>query len=131
MGHVRRRRDDGPTWGWEGVEPRDYASGAQRHVLVGAADGAEQVELRYFAIPAGAASNLESHAHEHAIVILHGTARVLIGEAVHEVGPGDAIFIAAGDVHRLTAGEDGPLGFMCTAIIGRAGPARDPRPAAG
>ena len=119
MGHVRRR---GEGWTWEGVEPRHYGSGAERHVLVGEADGATQVELRYFRIPAGGASNLESHPHEHAILVLHGRAEVLIGEEVHEVGPGDAVFVAADEVHQLRASRDEPLGFACTAIAGRHNP---------
>ena len=71
MGLVRRRGDG---WSWEGVAPREYASGALRHTLIGPADGARDVELRYFLIPAGGASALESHDHEHAILILHGRA---------------------------------------------------------
>ena len=122
MGHVRRRVGESAGWSWEGVTPRDYAGGARRHVLVGPDDGATQVELRYFSIPAGDSSTLEGHAHEHAILVLHGTARVRLGDEMHEVGPGDAVFVAAGEVHQLTAGPDGPLGFMCTALVGRAGP---------
>jgi S-methyl-1-thioxylulose 5-phosphate methylthiotransferase len=119
MGLVRRRLGESPTWAWEGVEARDYASGARRHVLVGPADGAGQVELRYFSIPAGGASALEHHPHEHAILVLHGTAEVRIGDEVHAVGPGDAVFVAAGEVHQLTAGAGAPLGFVCTALVDR------------
>ncbi|MEW6581516.1 MAG: cupin domain-containing protein [Actinomycetota bacterium] len=122
MGVVRRRVGDAPTWSWDGVVPRDYASGARRHVLVGEGDGAGQVELRYFTIPPGGASVRERHGHEHAIVILHGRASVLIGAEVHEVGPGDAVFIASGEEHQLTAGPDAPLGFLCTAVVGRQRP---------
>src|SRR5262249_11151160 len=59
---VVRRRSEG--WTWLDVTPRAYATGAERHVLVGAADGARQVELRYFRIPTGGASALERHPHE-------------------------------------------------------------------
>jgi S-methyl-1-thioxylulose 5-phosphate methylthiotransferase len=118
MGLVRRR---GEGWSWDGVEPRAYASGAQRHVLIGSADGAGDVELRYFRLPAGGASELESHAHEHAVLILHGRAEVVLGEEVAEAGPGDAVFIASGEPHRLTTLGDEPLGFLCTALVDRAG----------
>jgi quercetin dioxygenase-like cupin family protein len=119
MGFVRRRAQG---WEWDGVTPREYGTGARRHVLVGPADGATQVELRYFSIPPGQASNLESHAHEHAILILHGRARVRLGDAVHEAGPGDAVFVGADEIHQLVVDGDEPLGFMCTALVGRAGP---------
>jgi S-methyl-1-thioxylulose 5-phosphate methylthiotransferase len=119
MGLVRRKQGDAPPWSWEGVTPRGYANGAERHVLVGPADGAAQVELRYFAIPAGGASALEHHPHEHAIIVVHGTADVRIGDQVHAVGPGDAVFVAADEVHQLTAGPGAPLGFICTALVDR------------
>lgn len=120
MGLVRHRGDG---WTWDGVEPREYASGAERHVLVGRGDGAAQVELRYFRIPAGAASNLEHHPHEHAIVILHGRAQVRLGDTYEEAGPGDAVFVASDEVHQLRVLGDEPLGFLCTALADRA-----PRP---
>jgi quercetin dioxygenase-like cupin family protein len=116
MGVVRRRSGG---WSWDDVEPREYASGAERHTLIGAAEGARDVELRYFRIPAGGASALESHAHEHAILILHGRADVLLGEEVTEAGPGDAVFVASQEPHRLTALGDEPLGFLCTALVDR------------
>jgi quercetin dioxygenase-like cupin family protein len=119
VGLVRRR---GEGWTWEGVVPRRYAQGAERHVLIGEADGATQVELRYFRIPAGGASALESHPHEHAVLILHGRAEVLIGNEVHAAGPGDAVFVAANEVHQLRAPAGEPLGFLCTAIVGRSRP---------
>jgi quercetin dioxygenase-like cupin family protein len=116
MGFVRRR---GEGWSWDGVAPRAYAGGAERHVLVGAADGATQVELRYFRIPAGGSSALERHPHEHAVLILHGSAQVQIGDEVHDAGPGDAVFVASDEVHQLRAGSAEPLGFLCTALVAR------------
>jgi quercetin dioxygenase-like cupin family protein len=119
MGLVRRRSGG---WRWEGVAPRRYAEGAERHTLIGAAEGARDVELRYFRIPAGSASALESHPHEHAILILHGRAEALLGEEVAEVGPGDAVFVASQEPHQLTALGDEPLGFLCTALVSRGRP---------
>jgi len=116
MGFVRRRREE---WSWDGVTPRGYAGGAERHVLVGAADGATQVELRYFRIPAGGASVLERHPHEHAVLILHGQADVQLGDELHRVGPGDAVFVGSNEVHQLRAGSAEPLGFLCTAAVAR------------
>jgi quercetin dioxygenase-like cupin family protein len=119
VGFVRHRADEDT---WDGVVPRDYASGAQRRVLVGRDDGATQVELRYFTIPVGAASNLEHHAHEHAIFVERGRAEVLLGETVSHAGPGDVIFVAADEVHQLRSVGDEPLGFLCTALANRTGP---------
>lgn len=119
MGFVRRRDAQGA---WEGVTPRGYASGAVRQVLIGTDDGATQVELRYFTIPAGSASALEHHPHEHAIMILHGRAEVRLGDSVLPAGVGDVVFVAADEVHQLRTLGDEPLGFLCTALVNRAGP---------
>ena len=116
MGVVRRRGDG---WSWEGVSAWEYSSGARRQTLVGPADGARDVELRYFLIPAGGASALESHDHEHAILILHGRAEARLGEERHEVAEGDAVFVASREVHQLTALGHEPLGFLCTARVDR------------
>lgn len=119
MGVVRRRT---AAWAWEGVAARAYASGAERHTILGAADGARDVELRYFRIPAGGASALESHAHEHAILILHGRAEVLLGDTTTDAAAGDAVLIGSGERHRLRALGDEDLGFMCTALVHRERP---------
>lgn len=119
MGHVRRADGEG---GWQGCVPRAYASGARRHVLAGAADGATQVELRVFEVPEGTPTALEAHAHEHAILLLAGRARVLLGDEEHEVAAGDHVFVAAWERHRLVALGPGPLRFVCTAPVGRRGP---------
>ena len=115
MGHVRRRRGDG----WEDVAPKAYGNGAERHVLASSADGATQVELRVFRLPPGTSSARERHAHEHAILLLEGRARVLLGDTEHEVVAGDHVFVAAWEEHRLTVVGDGTLVFACTAPVNR------------
>ena len=112
-----RRRGDG--WTWEGVSPRSYASGAERHTLVSGGDGARDVEMRFFRIPAGGASALEAHPHEHTILILHGRAEVLLGEEIHAAAEGDAVWVASGEPHQLRAVGDDALGFLCTALVDR------------
>lgn len=112
MGHVRRADGAG---GWEGCAPRPYADGALCHVLAGAADGATQVELRVFDIPAGGSSTRDRHAHEHAVLVLSGRARLMLDEAVHELGPGDHAFVGAWQVHQLTVLGSEALRFVCTA----------------
>lgn len=110
MGIVRRREEG---WSWDGAAARDYASGAARRLLIGPGDGAREVELRYFEIPPGGASALERHPHEHAVLILHGEAEVLLGDEVHPAGPGDAVFVAGDERHQFRARGEAPLGFVC------------------
>ena len=126
MGFVRHR-DGRDTW--DGVSPHEYTSGAVRQVLVGRDDGATQVELRHFTIPVGGASALEHHAHEHAIMILHGRAEVRLGDVLADAGPGDVVFVSADEVHQIrTLGEES-LEFLCTALVHRAAPPTRPGPA--
>ena len=40
-----------------------------------------------------------------------------------DAGPGDIVFVAADEVHQLRTLGDEPLGFLCTALANRAGPA--------
>ncbi|MGI9539986.1 MAG: cupin domain-containing protein [Miltoncostaeaceae bacterium] len=117
MGTVHRSAGD---WRWEGVPARAYESGAERHTIIGPTDGARDCELRYFRIPAGGASALESHEHEHAILIVHGRAMVRLGDRDESVGPGDAVFVASLELHQLTPIGDEDLGFLCTARANRA-----------
>ena len=47
------------------------------------------------------------------MVVTHGAGRVLLGEQWHEIGVGDAVFIAADETHQLEAPGAGPLAFIC------------------
>ncbi len=51
-----------------------------------------------------------SHSHEHSeeiYVVISGSGRVLLGDEVHEVGPLDAIRVAATVTRTFAAGPDG------------------------
>jgi quercetin dioxygenase-like cupin family protein len=111
MGRIRRKAEG---WSWDDAAPREYTSGAERRVLVGPDDGATQVELRYFLIPAGGSSSLERHPHEHAVVVVHGQAEVQIGDEVSAVAAGDVVFVASGELHQFRTVGDEPLGFFCS-----------------
>lgn len=70
-------------------------------------------ELRYFEIAPGGHSTLERHEHLHAVMILRGKGRCLVGEAVREIGPLDLISIPAMSWHQFRADRGEPLGFLC------------------
>jgi quercetin dioxygenase-like cupin family protein len=123
MGHVKKHRDGS----WPAAPERAYASGAVRRTLVGADDGARQIELRHFALPAGGSSTAERHAHEHAIVITSGRGTVRLGADRHEVAAGDVVFVAAAELHQLCSAEDEGLAFLCTAPVQRRRGAEAPR----
>jgi quercetin dioxygenase-like cupin family protein len=114
MGSVHRRRPDGS---WEGVAPQAYdrpeLAGVEKHELIGPGDGAAGYRVRYFRVPAGGRTALERHPHSHGVVIEHGRARVTLGEDAHELGPGDAVYVAGDELHCFEALGAEPLGFIC------------------
>jgi quercetin dioxygenase-like cupin family protein len=116
MGSIHRQRADGS---WEGVVPAGYGdpafAGVQKHELIGPADGAGSYRVRYFHVPAGGRTALERHPHDHGVVIQSGRARVTLGSEVHELGPGDVVYVEGGELHCFEALGDAPLGFICVA----------------
>ncbi len=70
-------------------------------------------ELRYFEMAPGGYSTLERHVHMHAVMILRGYGRCLVGEDVHEVKPFDLITIPAWTWHQFRATQREPFGFLC------------------
>ena len=70
-------------------------------------------ELRYFEIAPGGHSTLERHEHLHAVMVLRGKGRCLVGEEVREIGPLDLVSIPAMTWHQFRADSGEPLGFLC------------------
>ena len=56
---------------------------------------------------------LEHHLHDHGVLILHGRARVRLGDTSFEVGPNDLVYISPNDTHQFHTLSDEPLGFLC------------------
>lgn len=106
---------------WESVPLRDYKTGDERfrgvtrQTLLGEGSGEEPLSCltRYFEIEPGGYSSLERHRHPHAVVILRGAGRVLLGGESHPVAPFDCVYVSPGTVHQFQAGGEEPLGFLC------------------
>jgi quercetin dioxygenase-like cupin family protein len=83
------------------VERLPVAAGTAtvRQVLVGPDDGAPHFALRRFVMGEGGGMPRHTNTVEHEQYVLSGRARVRVGDAVHEVGPDDALFIPAGVPH--------------------------------
>ena len=103
---------------WEEVEVLDYKpagthfQGIRRQVLF---DGPGEIDsqLRYFSIEAGGHSTLERHGHTHAVLILNGRGRALVGDQVHDLAPFDLVTVPPGSWHQFRAAATAPLGFLC------------------
>ena len=103
---------------WEGVELRAYKDEAAapflsvtRQVLATAPD--LKGELRYFEVAPGGWTTLERHAHVHAVTILRGAGRALVGDEVFDVTPLDLVTVPAWGWHQFRASAQEPLGFLC------------------
>jgi quercetin dioxygenase-like cupin family protein len=104
---------------WQDVPVRAYgpenssANRATRQILVGSDEGSANFHLRYFAVQPGGYTSLDQHAHDHGVYILHGRARLRLGEEEFELGPGDVVYISGNEVHQFFALEKEPFGFLC------------------
>lgn len=107
-------------FGWRDVpaatykEDGEHFKGITRHTLLGERDEERALGFvtRYFEVQPGGYSSLERHEHPHAVVILRGRGRVILGERVHEVAPFDCVYVSPGAFHQFHAGDE-PLGFLC------------------
>jgi quercetin dioxygenase-like cupin family protein len=123
---LRPARDD---FRWEGVKPEAYKKdgaasfrGVSRQILF--ADPRLAAELRYFEIAPGGYSSLERHAHMHAVMILRGRGRCLVGDAAHDLAPHDLVTVPEWTWHQFHAAADAPLGFLCLVDAARDAPQR-------
>ncbi len=83
-----------------------------RQVLIGP-DEAPHFALRRFVIRPGGGMPPHTNTVEHEQYVLGGRARIGIGDEVHEVQAGDAVFIPAGTPHWYETTGDEPFVFLC------------------
>ena len=103
---------------WDAVDTLHYKQAGSapfrdvtRQVLF--ADAAHGAEWRYFEVAPGGWSTLERHAHTHAVMILRGHGRCLLGDAVHPLAERDLVEVPPMTWHQFRADPDAPLGFLC------------------
>jgi quercetin dioxygenase-like cupin family protein len=115
---------------WQGVPvgqykaPADDHCGVSRAVLAGETGERTAFHVRYFEVAPGGHTTLERHAHEHVVVVLRGRGEVRLGETVHLLGFGDAVYVAPNDLHQLrNTSADEPFGFLCMVDANRDRPA--------
>ena len=103
---------------WEGVEELPYKEDKRalfktitRQTLF--SDPELRGELRYFEIAPGGFSTLERHEHVHAVLILRGSGRCLVGKKVLALEVCDLVTVPAMTWHQFRATGGTPLGFLC------------------
>lgn len=76
-------------------------------------DPALQCQLRYFEMAPGGYSTLERHEHAHAVMILRGEGRCLVGDRIQVCKPHDLILIPSMTWHQFRASDAESFGFLC------------------
>ncbi len=104
---------------WQDIPIRAYgpensdAERATRQVLIGNEEQAPHFHMRYFAVQPGGHTSLDQHAHDHGVYVLHGRARLRLGDEHYELARGDVVYISGNEVHQFFALGEEPLGFLC------------------
>lgn len=124
---ARRRHLGG--FRWEGVALARYGTtGAHfrdvtRQALF-ADPEALPCELRYFEVAPGGHTSLERHAHAHAVLVVRGSGRALVGEEIVELAGFDLVQVPPRTWHQFRATDAEPLGFLCLVACERDRPER-------
>lgn len=127
--HVRAFTKAEEGFSWDGVDKLVYKPvgthfrDITRQVLFDG-DEAAGAQLRYFEIGPDGHSTFERHEHVHAVMILRGRGRVLIGDAVTPVAAFDLVRVPPMTWHQFRADADAPLGFLCLVACERDRPQR-------
>jgi len=94
-----------------------------RQVLF-SSEGDPPCELRYFEVAPGGHSTLEKHVHTHAIMIIRGRGRAILGDDALEIEAFDLLHVPPMTWHQLQASSDEALGFLCQVSCERDRPLR-------
>ncbi|HUP96451.1 MAG TPA: cupin domain-containing protein [Usitatibacter sp.] len=112
---VRRHSGD---FHWQGVDVLRYKQDGTapfrdvtRQVLFDTSDPPAQ--LRYFEVAPGGHTTLERHEHVHAVMVIRGKGRCLVGDRAYEIATHDLVNVPPLTWHQFQAASDEPLGFLC------------------
>jgi len=126
---VRKFSSASDGFRWEDVSLKTYKEDGShfrsitRQTLFSGDDG-QPCELRYFEIAPGGHSTFERHVHTHAVLILRGRGRVLVGDSVRDIEAFDLVHVPRLTWHQFRADDENPLGFLCLVACDRDRPMR-------
>lgn len=111
------------NFNWDGIDCIEYKSAAGeggntfknvlRQNLI-AHDDDIGFDIRYFECAPDGFTTLEKHEHIHAVIIVRGKGRVVVGSKVITPKPFDLIKIPSWTPHQLINISNEPFGFFCT-----------------
>jgi quercetin dioxygenase-like cupin family protein len=70
-------------------------------------------QLRYFEVSPGGHTTLERHEHVHAVMVIRGRGRCLVGTDAYDLETQDLVTVPPMTWHQFLAAPDEPLGFIC------------------
>jgi quercetin dioxygenase-like cupin family protein len=70
-------------------------------------------QLRYFEVAPGGHTTLERHNHVHAVMVIRGKGRCLVGDKAYDISLHDLVNVPPMTWHQFHAAKDDPLGFLC------------------
>ncbi|MCI0339751.1 MAG: cupin domain-containing protein [Planctomycetales bacterium] len=104
---------------WEGIAPAPYKrethtwKDVARHVLIGEGGETPRFHVRYFEVAPDGWTTLETHRHEHVVVVMRGRGEVRLGDRTEPISFGDVVYVAPSDVHQFRCAGGEPFGFLC------------------
>ena len=111
------RHADG-AFRWEGVDVLAYKQEGSapfkdvtRQVLF--ENESLPAQLRYFEVAPGGHTTLERHEHVHAVMVIRGHGKALVGNEAHPIKEHDLVSVPPMTWHQFHAAPDEPLGFLC------------------
>ena len=93
-------------------EVRDGAEGVSIRWVISEKTGAPNFAMRVFELEPRGHTPFHAHPWEHEVFILEGAGAVRGSEGERQFRPGDAVYLAPGEVHQFAAGEQ-PVRFIC------------------
>ena len=121
--HIRRTGN----FRWDGVAVSAYKpggthfAGITRQLLFEGGEGLG-CQLRYFELAPAGYSSLERHRHAHAIMVIRGRGRALVGDRILELDTQDLVWVPPRTWHQFRSDGDEPFGFLCVVDCGRDSP---------
>jgi quercetin dioxygenase-like cupin family protein len=89
------------------------AKGATVRWLISRPEGAPNFAMRLFELEPGGSTPLHSHAWEHEVFILEGSAEAWSEEGPVAVSSGDAVLVLPDEQHQFRNTGQSPARFLC------------------
>ncbi len=86
-------------------------------IPIGPDDGSENMVMRLFCIAPGGHTPCHSHNFEHLVRVVSGRGTAIDASGtVHELTPGQSVFVAPNEEHQFANPYEVPFEFTCTIL---------------